>query len=295
MLIYDLLDFTKNYKTEYKEIVNSIKFDLGCVSMVASMKELSKNEFYELPFETCLFEMTDDDPEGSVDKFYILAADKNDSISAKCFIKHKSGKFSFPDYELFIDKKTKESFHISISNQCFIDFIEGVISEYKAYCCSPLYVVNKYRVGMLKDLEMQIRAKEINLLETEFDFLRAQSDLLKIERRLAYTAITMLLKTVEIFSCSNVHLQRNDVADLARRKISNSGNLPQFSYHTIHIKLNKESTERGGCANKHASPRLHLRRGHIRRLQSGVKVWVSSCLVGDKNKGLVTSDYKVAA
>lgn len=295
MFIYDLLDFAKNYEKEYNEIVDSVKFDLGGIRSIELMKELSSGEFYELPFENCLFEITDDQSD-SFDKYYILASDKNDSISAKCFIKYKSGKFTFADYELFIDKKTKEVFHISLNKKCFIDLIERVIPEYKHYRCSPIYVVNKYRDSALKAVGLELRANEISQVEAEHDLLRTQSEMIKLDREIAYTVITMLIKSVEIFSCSNVHLQRNNADVPVGRKISDSGNLPQFSYHTVHIKTNKESTERSvGGGNKHASPRLHLRRGHIRRLQSGVKVWVSSCLVGDKNKGIIMSDYKVAA
>lgn len=293
MLIYDLLDFTKNTETEYSGIVNSMKFDLGGISLISKLSDLSKEEFYELPYETCLFEMTDDEP-GTIDKFYVLATDKNDSISAKCFIKYKSGAFDFPDYELFIDKKNNESFHLSIKSQCFIDFIWSKIPEHKEYCCSPLHLVNKYRNEIPKDIELKLRALELNTLETEFDILRNDNSMVKAERRIAYTVIRMLLKSIEIFSCSNVHLQKNDCIDFTEHKISNRKNLPKFSYHTVHINLNKETIKSGVGASKHASPRLHLRRGHIRRLQSGVKVWVTSCLVGDKNKGIVTSEYKIA-
>jgi hypothetical protein len=43
----------------------------------------------------------------------------------------------------------------------------------------------------------------------------------------------------------------------------------------------------------HASPRLHLRRGHWRHLRSGREVWVRDCKVGDKTQGGVIHDYVV--
>lgn len=45
----------------------------------------------------------------------------------------------------------------------------------------------------------------------------------------------------------------------------------------------------------HASPRLHDRRGHLRRLRGGKNVWVRPCKVGDASLGAVFHDYEVAA
>jgi Protein of unknown function (DUF2786) len=41
----------------------------------------------------------------------------------------------------------------------------------------------------------------------------------------------------------------------------------------------------------HASPRLHWRRGHIRRLPSGECTQVRPCLVGHKSLGQIEKDY----
>ena len=50
------------------------------------------------------------------------------------------------------------------------------------------------------------------------------------------------------------------------------------------------------CEHKggtHASPRLHDRRGHSRRLPDGRIVWVRPCKVGDASRGVVFHDYQV--
>ena len=44
----------------------------------------------------------------------------------------------------------------------------------------------------------------------------------------------------------------------------------------------------------HESPRQHLRRGHIRRLESG-NIWVNACVVGNSEKGVIKKSYNVAA
>ena len=55
-------------------------------------------------------------------------------------------------------------------------------------------------------------------------------------------------------------------------------------------KERRPSEELGGT---HASPRTHLRRGHIRRLRWGPKVWVNSCVVNPGAIGGVNKDYAV--
>jgi len=40
-------------------------------------------------------------------------------------------------------------------------------------------------------------------------------------------------------------------------------------------------------------PRLHERRGHLRRLKTGKNVWVKSCKVGDASKGAIFHDYAI--
>ncbi len=66
-----------------------------------------------------------------------------------------------------------------------------------------------------------------------------------------------------------------------------------FDYHVLMIEPGREhatSEDRGGS---HASPRTHLRRGHIRRLAWGPRVWVNSCVVNPTAIGSVNKDYRV--
>ena len=75
-----------------------------------------------------------------------------------------------------------------------------------------------------------------------------------------------------------------------RRKIA-QGKLPTYDWHTVIIQPAKPRSESQG--GTHASPRLHDRRGHIRRLKSGKNVWVKAHKVGDASKGYVFHDYQV--
>ncbi|GAV19920.1 hypothetical protein MMIC_P0879 [Mariprofundus micogutta] len=65
----------------------------------------------------------------------------------------------------------------------------------------------------------------------------------------------------------------------------------KFEYRILTIKGRK--TYEGGGAGSHRSPRLHLRRGHIRKLPTGKTTWVSSCAVGSGKRGVIQKDYSV--
>jgi hypothetical protein len=75
-----------------------------------------------------------------------------------------------------------------------------------------------------------------------------------------------------------------------QRKIA-QGKTPAYEWRTVVIEPSKPQPEpKGGT---HASPRLHDRRGHLRRLQSGKNVWVKPCKVGDPSRGTIFHDYQL--
>jgi len=43
-----------------------------------------------------------------------------------------------------------------------------------------------------------------------------------------------------------------------------------------------------------AGPKQHLRRGHIRTLPSGRRIWVNECVVGDSDSGVLTKRYRIS-
>lgn len=77
-----------------------------------------------------------------------------------------------------------------------------------------------------------------------------------------------------------------------RRKIA-SGKKPTYEWRTVLIE--PTATRRESLGGTHASPRLHDRRGHLRRLRSGKNVWVRPCKVGRADLGTVFHDYEVRA
>lgn len=104
-----------------------------------------------------------------------------------------------------------------------------------------------------------------------------------------------VLELCEALSCKNVShepIERIDPAVNARRV--RAGKLPLFETRQLVIDAGKPSRDSGQRGGTHASPRQHLRRGHIRRLPSG-NVWVNSCVVGNRANGIIEKSYAVKA
>lgn len=110
--------------------------------------------------------------------------------------------------------------------------------------------------------------------------------------RVAVSAITELLAAL---ACSNTRVQV--AAGTERRHWSESRRereLPHFVYHELVLEAPRQpgqaSAPGGG---HHASPRQHLRRGHIRRYASGQTIWINAMVVGDASRGVVDKHYRV--
>lgn len=102
-----------------------------------------------------------------------------------------------------------------------------------------------------------------------------------------------LAKSLEVFSCCNVSQVEHSGPTFINRKRLQKNKPPIFAFRTLHI--TGEPAERGEQgAGDRATPRLHLRRGHIRRLADGRKVWVRSAVVGSKASGFIAKEYAVA-
>jgi hypothetical protein len=106
------------------------------------------------------------------------------------------------------------------------------------------------------------------------------------------TIAKFILSVLEVINCSNVNYRNVYTRPKSTKKVDNTRRNPTYS-HKI-LCFDHEYEHSGGCATgMRSSPRLHLRRGHIRKLPNGTQVWIQPALVGDKTKGLVTKDYRL--
>lgn len=108
-----------------------------------------------------------------------------------------------------------------------------------------------------------------------------------------YPLLRVLFFCVAI-SCTNTRLVESHPSEKLNKKKIKSGKCPVFSYKTLVLSMSSVDKNSNGNGSSHQSPRVHLRRGHIRRLNSGKMTWVQACVVGDKCRGVVMKDYQLA-
>jgi hypothetical protein len=101
--------------------------------------------------------------------------------------------------------------------------------------------------------------------------------------------IRAVVQLVAALACRNVAQRVIHPSSAINKKRARSGKQPFYSYRILEIGEGDQAAE-SGAGGSHASPRVHLRRGHIRRLPDR-NVWVNACVVGNKAMGMVTKDY----
>ena len=96
-----------------------------------------------------------------------------------------------------------------------------------------------------------------------------------------------------LLACRNLTTERVEPSPALNKRRAERGKLPLRAFNVVVVRM--DETRRVGArgAHDHASPRSHLRRGHIRRLEKGV-VWVSQCVINPGN-GWVGKRYELRA
>lgn len=113
--------------------------------------------------------------------------------------------------------------------------------------------------------------------------------------------VNSLLCFLLALSCKNVRARDSqDPKDIEKinKKRLHKGKRPFFTYKILDIVVPIKSSskqEQLGSENKRRPPRIHLRRGHIRKLSSEKRLWVNACVVGTMSQGTVEKDYRVIA
>jgi hypothetical protein len=98
---------------------------------------------------------------------------------------------------------------------------------------------------------------------------------------------------IESLACTNVSTEILPASAKLNHKRAAKKAEPFYDYHVLTIHAGEHARSAGTGLGSHASPRLHLRRGHIRRLQSGKTTFVRPHYVGDPALGVRTKDYIV--
>lgn len=73
------------------------------------------------------------------------------------------------------------------------------------------------------------------------------------------------------------------------------GKSPLFEHKILTLKPGVSVRDVAPAGGTHSSPRLHWRRGHVRRVGADRVTWIKPHLVGNSHLGVVTKDYEMHA
>lgn len=109
--------------------------------------------------------------------------------------------------------------------------------------------------------------------------------------------VLAVVAALSLLSCKNVEVRNVYVPKELQNSRKQKGRLPFWTYKILALKNfahdDKLPNGRTIGEQKHASPRLHWRRGHIRHHQSAGNIFVSPCVVGRGSLGVVEKDYRL--
>lgn len=109
----------------------------------------------------------------------------------------------------------------------------------------------------------------------------------------SHDEVMVLIQACSVINCSNVSTVDVEAPAMLNKKRLASGKQPFFSYKILQLSEDRNAPGRRGTGGQHASPRMHLRRGHLRNLAHKV-VWVRPALINaDSTHGVVLKDYGV--
>ncbi|WP_156901452.1 hypothetical protein [Azohydromonas australica] len=108
--------------------------------------------------------------------------------------------------------------------------------------------------------------------------------------------VTMMIQACSVLNCANVTTVDMRAEPVINRKRIARGKQPFFSYKVLQLSAEPQTHAVATVAGEkgtHASPRMHLRRGHLRRLESK-SIWVRHTMVNAGSKlGAVVKDYRI--
>lgn len=103
-----------------------------------------------------------------------------------------------------------------------------------------------------------------------------------------------VMEMLEALSCANV---RADIAERVDPNVNarriRARKMPIFETRILTVLCPRQPINRTGSAGDRASPRQHLRRGHVRHLADGRRIWIQAAVVGDPANGRIRKFYQV--
>jgi hypothetical protein len=193
--------------------------------------------------------------------------------------------YIFSDVEKTLSPKATQGRYLAWVSVCFVH----VKSE---WVCAPIICATAIdpnaQVGQRK---VRLFAQPINQQVLE-QFQRAPMG----GQALMYLQAGPVCELVEALSCSNVSHEALPVRK-PNKSAARRGALPFDEYRVLVVGQpgGRSSAAGGDMTGERRTPRQHLRRGHIRKYPSGVKVWIQCTVVNAGVGGRLHHDYDMRA
>ncbi|MDM0029174.1 hypothetical protein [Variovorax saccharolyticus] len=128
--------------------------------------------------------------------------------------------------------------------------------------------------GRLSRKERTFRAEPFWLLREPFELaVQSYAGAEKAYAQIILDAsdeVQMLVQACSVLNCANVTTCDIQAPAALNKKRRAKGKQPFFSYKVLQLAEDRRGTVSGDAGGTHGSPRMHLRRGHIRRKRPGM-------------------------
>jgi hypothetical protein len=114
-----------------------------------------------------------------------------------------------------------------------------------------------------------------------------------MNEKLVQIAGESVCRFLSALNCININRVEHKPSEKLQKARCKRGKKPLFSYWTLEIDIPRKMVERVDLGGTHASPRVHLRKGHPREYAPGLWTWVKGHAVGNKKLGMVHKDYAI--
>lgn len=130
----------------------------------------------------------------------------------------------------------------------------------------------------------------------KFDRERDPKEFDRLTTNALTIAMLVLLQTVAVLNCSNVRHEEIKEPKFINMKRMRAGQPKLDAYRILTVDDSEKVRYEGersepGWTGTHR--RQHVRRGHIRRYQTGRTIWINQMIVGKAHHGVLEKDYKL--
>jgi hypothetical protein len=107
--------------------------------------------------------------------------------------------------------------------------------------------------------------------------------------------VQTVIQACSVINCANVITADVNAPTALNKKRQEKGKAPFFSYKVLQLTDERRAYTNSEGKGTHGSPRMHLRRGHLRQLKERT-VWVRPAMINaNSDAGAVYKDYAVPA